>query len=156
MVAAFRTRSDASRPANITRLVVGLIWLAGAAFNLFVTLRMARPFEWLEESPVPLYRWFFRDVVGPNPEVWTVLLVAGEIALGVLTLARGGWARLGLAGGALFSAVLVSFGTAYTLIMGPYALLLLWLARKEYRHSPFDWLQERLKNRGRDSTPHPV
>lgn len=125
----------ASRPqwpgwANSARLVIGLIWLAGAAFNALVTLRMSRPFEWLESSPIPIYRWFFRDVAGEHPVVWTLLLVAGEAALGVLTLARGGWARLGLAGGALFSLFLFSLGTVYTLVMAPYAALLTWLAHR--------------------------
>lgn len=129
-----------SRPGwtNVARLVIGLIWLAGAAFNGLVTLRMSRPFEWLEASPVPVYRWFFRDIAGAQPAFWTLLLIAGEIALGVLTLARGGWARLGLAGGALFSLFLVSLGTVYTLVMAPYALLLAWLARRDTTPFPFD------------------
>ena len=105
-----------------------------------MTLRMSNPFEWLEESRVRVYRWFFGDVVSAHPAFWIVLLVAGELALGLLTLAGGGWARPGLAGGALFSALLFSVGSVYTLIMGPYALLLAFLARREYTGSPFDRL----------------
>ena len=123
----------ATQPARLeaARIVVGLIWLAGAVFNILVTLRMPQPFQWLEASPVPLYRWFFTDIVGDHPALWTLLLVAGETALGLLTLARGGWERLGLVGGALFSLFLVSFGTVYTLMMAPYALLLVWLTRRD-------------------------
>jgi hypothetical protein len=124
---------------NADRIGVGGIWLAGATFNALVTLRMERPFEWLEESIVPVYSWFFRDVAGANPQAWTLALIACEVALGVLTLARGGWARLGLAGGALFSLFLFSLGTVYTLVMGPYAALLGWMfwrdtRRGEHRH----------------------
>lgn len=124
--------------ANTTRIVVGLIWLAGAAFNAFVTMRMAEPFGWLESSPVAPYRWFFRDVVGPRPEPWTALLVAAEATMGILTMARGRWARLGLGLGALFSAFLFTLATPYTLVMGAYAALLAWLARKEYPTTPLD------------------
>lgn len=120
-----------ARVRQAGRVIVGLIWLAGAAWNALVTIRMARPFEWLEASPIPVYRWFFSDVAGANPRVWTLALVAGEVALGVLTLARGRWSSVGLAGGALFSLFLFSLGTVYTLMMGPYAALLGWLARRD-------------------------
>lgn len=124
--------------ANITRIVVGLIWLAGAAFNALVTMWMAEPFGWLESSPVAPYRWFFRDVVGARPELWTALLIAAEGTMGILTLARGRWARLGLGLGALFSAFLFTLATPYTIVMGAYAALLAWLARKDYPTSPLD------------------
>lgn len=131
-----------SRPAEIARIVVGLIWLAGAVWNLTVTLRMADPFGWLAEgSWFAPWRWFFGDIVQSRPAFWTVLLISGEAALGALTLARHGWARLGLAGGALFSIALFSFGTSYTLMMGPYALLLAWLARHQYHRSAIDHLR---------------
>lgn len=149
MITARNTTAPATGAANIARVVVGLIWLAGAAFNALVTLRMSDAFAWLEESPVPVYRWFFGDVVGAHPAVWTVLLAFGELVLGVLTLARGGWARFGLAGGALFSALLFSLGTVYTLVMGPYALLLARLARWDYPRSLFDRLRD--TKRGRDT-----
>src|SRR5215216_5780708 len=87
----------------MVRLAVGGIWLAGAAFNLLVTRAMEDPYRWLAEgSPVPIYRWFFGDVVGAHPAFWTVAGAAGEAGIGALTLCRGRWARLGLRGGALF------------------------------------------------------
>lgn len=134
---------------TIGRLVVGLIWIAGAVFNLLVTLRMERPFEWLEASPVPFYRWFFADVAGAHPALWTVLLVAGETALGVLTLWDGARARLGLAGGALFSAFLFSLAPPYTLVMGPYAVFVGWLARKPHSQS----IRQMLRQRGTQQEP---
>lgn len=150
------TTIGSASPANLARMAVGLIWLLGAAFNLLVTLRMPDAFGWLEESPVPLYRWFFRDVAGAHPAVWTVLLAGGEVALGVLTLARGGRAKLGLAGGALFSAFLVSLGSVYTLMMAPYALLLVYLSRKDYRRSLFDYLRRGFRQKGERISKHPV
>jgi hypothetical protein len=86
------------------------------------------------DIPVPVYRWFFRDVAGSHPRPWTLALVAGEAMLGVLTLARGHWSRVGLVGGALFSLFLFSLGTVYTLMMGQYAALLGWLAKRDTSH----------------------
>lgn len=134
-----RTQSRAAGPAaNAARILVGLIWLAGAAFNAVVTLRMSEPFTWLESSPIPPYRWFFRDIIGARPMLWVALLVVAEATMGALTLARGRSVRLGLGLGALFSAFLFTLATPYTLVMGGYAALLGWLARKEYPVSAID------------------
>jgi hypothetical protein len=114
---------------TIARRVVGGIWLAGAAFNAGWTLRQDEPWTWLEESRVPVYRWFFGEVAGANPAPWTVALIAGEVALGLLTLSRRR-VRAGLIAGAAFSAFLFTLDTPYTLMMGGYALLLAWLARR--------------------------
>jgi hypothetical protein len=114
-------------------MAIGLIWLAGAIWNLVVTRRMADPFGWLAKgSRFAPWRWFFGTVADSHRSFWLALLVVGEAALGVLTLGRGERARLGLAGGAVFSTFLFSLGTSYTLMMGPYALLLGWLARFRY------------------------
>lgn len=128
-------RHSLDLPAML-RIAVGLIWLAGAAWNLLVTWQMDDPYGWLADGArVAPWRWFFAEVVEAHPLPWTALLIMGEIVLGVLTLGRRSWARLGLAGGALFSAALFSFGTPYTLMMGPWALLLAWLARHDL-HRP--------------------
>lgn len=144
------------RAIALTRLVVGAVWLAGAAFNLLVTTRMSGPFEWLEDSPVPVYRWFFRDIAGDRPVLWIVLLAIGEATLGLLTLTHGRTARIGLAGGALFSAFLFSIGTVYTLVMGPYALLLAWLARKHYSVSAVTSLRHRSDGQGEGAKRLPM
>ncbi len=124
-----------ARGLAIGRVAVGATWLAGAVFNLTVTRGMHDPYAWLAEgSAVPVYRWFFGDIVAANPTFWTVALALGEAALGVLTLAPGRLATIGLAGSAVASLFLFSLATPYTMMMGPYALfvlLLLWA----HRHS---------------------
>ena len=129
------TNKPASAAVDSTRLIVGLIWLAGSLVNALVTTRMADPYGWLQDSPFRPYRWFFGEVAGVHPTFWAALLAIGELSLAVLTLARGRWARSGLAGGALFSLFLFASGLSYTLIMGPYALLLAWLALHSYPKS---------------------
>jgi hypothetical protein len=97
---------------------------------------MDAPYEWLADgSRIGAYRWFFGDVVGAHPEFWTAALVVGEAGLGVMTLSRGRWAVWGLACGAAFSAVLFSFSTPYTVVMGPCAIFLGWLAQEHLKRN---------------------
>ncbi len=120
---------------RIAHGIVGGIWLAGAAFNAVATLRQPDPYTWLEESLVRPYRWFFGEVATANPSFWTLALIAGETALGLLTLAGGKWTRLGLLGGTLFSLFLFTLATPYTMMMGGYAAFLAWLAWREIKSS---------------------
>jgi hypothetical protein len=121
---------------SIARAAVGGVWLAGALVNALVTYRMDAPYAWLADgSRIEPYRWFFGDVVGANPEFWTAALIVGEAGLGVMTLSRGRWTVWGLAGGAAFSALLVTFATPYTVIMGPYAIFLGWLAQEHLKRN---------------------
>jgi hypothetical protein len=123
-------------PREIIRLGVGMIWIAGAVYNAVWTLRHTA-FLGVEgiarDASLPIYRWFFGDVVSAAPEMWTLLLIAGELALGALTLASGRWARLGMWGGALWSLWLFPMLWPYTIMMGPYAMFLMWLARGDVR-----------------------
>jgi hypothetical protein len=78
------------RRAELARIAVGLIWLAGALFNAIVTMRMAESFSWLAEgSRFSIWRTFFKEAVTRHPRRWTMLLIAGEAALGLLTLGKG-------------------------------------------------------------------
>lgn len=131
------------------RMVVGLIWIAGAVYNALWTLRHTEFFgdEGIaRDATLPIYRWFFGDVVAAAPVAWTLLLIAGEVAIGVLTLGTGIRARAGLWGGILWSLWLFPMLWPYTIMMGPYALLLAWLARGDQDVSlrdlvgrPFQW-----------------
>jgi hypothetical protein len=131
MNAALGRRTGLFDFSGSVRKLVGVVWLGGALFNTVWTLRQSDPWSWLEESPVPAYQWFFGDVVSRNPGAWTIGLIVGEAVLGILTLLPGRRAKIGLVGGACFSAFLFSLALPYTLIMGGYALLLAWLARRQ-------------------------
>lgn len=121
------------------RLVAGAIWLAGAVFNAVWTVRRVDVYQaFADDSPLAIYRWMFGQVVSAHPALWTVLLIIGEALLGMLTLSRGTSAKLGLAGGAIWSALLFALLPPYTIMMGPYAILLAWLARGRYDASPRD------------------
>lgn len=141
--------------AQAGRIIVGLIWIAGAVFNILVTTRMERPFDWIaDESRLGVMRWFFGEVVSACPVGWTVLLAIAELAIGVLTLMKGQFAKVGLAGGVLFSLFLFGMATPYTVVMGPYALFLFWRTRKEYPETAWSYVRAWLHNRGEGTKPH--
>jgi hypothetical protein len=53
-------------------------------------------------SFIPLYRWFFTEVLALYPVPFILMLIGFETAVGVLTLSQGRWVKLGLGLGALF------------------------------------------------------
>jgi len=140
---------------TILRMAVGIIWIAGAIYNALWTLRHT---EFLgdegiaREATFGVYRRFFSDVVASAPVFWTLLLILGELGLGVLTLKRGMSARVGLWGSVLWSLWLFPLMWPYTLMMGPYALLPAWLLRAEQRFSVGD-LIARVAQRTRQPRP---
>jgi len=129
-----------STMASGCRMVIGLTWLGGALFNLTQTLRHPSVITdgLATDATFAVFRWFFGDVVGRAPAFWIALLVIVELALGLLTLGRGPWARIGLIGSAAFSAFLFLVIWPYTLMMGAWAILALWLLRYDHRSSILD------------------
>ena len=80
------------------RLLVALVFLGGAALNLAYTLpRAPASLEGLvATSFVPFYKDVIRAAVGWNMAAFTLLVVAFELAVGLLVLWRGPLARLAL------------------------------------------------------------
>jgi hypothetical protein len=121
---------------TMLRMLVGVIWIAGVAFNALWTLRHP---EFLgheglaRDASLGIYRWFFGDVVARAPTLWTVLLILGEIAIGTLTMSRGIRAKAALWGGVAWSLWLFPLIWPYTIMMGPFALLTASLLRDDHR-----------------------
>lgn len=113
------------------RMLVGLIWIAGAAVNISWSLRHPSAFSdaLATDATFSIFRWFFGDVVASAPTLWISQLIVVELGLGILTLSRGTLARIGLAGSAVFSVVLFFVIWPYTFMMGVFALLPAWLLR---------------------------
>jgi hypothetical protein len=140
----FEARHDRATGADLTRMAVGLIWVAGALFNAIVTLRVAQPYEaFAEDAHLWPYRWFF-SIVSDHPQFWTVLLIIGELLLGLLTLSKGIWAKLGLLGSVGWSLWLFPLLWPYTLMMGLCALVPLWLLRRSHDVSLVDLVRRRI------------
>lgn len=127
------------------RMLLGAIWIAGAIFNTLWTLPASfDAWEGLgEDATFAGYRWFFSTVVGAVPDLMTLLLILGELTLGVLLLSRDPWAEVGLVLSVLWCAFLLFIIWPYTL--STLALLALsgWLLRYDHEGSLIDLIRHR-------------
>lgn len=122
---------------NAARIFVGIFFIVMAvavngvlsilAPHLFVRLGADAPL-------IPLYAWFFGDVVAVAPQAVGVLAALGEIIIGALILSRGRRAKLGLIGAISFLLIITPVGI-WTLPNPVMAAGLAWLLTKDYPHS---------------------
>lgn len=86
-------------------IAIGLLFGVGATFNTLYTLSHSNEFygafaegAWFSPS-----RWLINNVVIPNATVFTIGLIAFQVALAVAILTRGDLVRTALIAGATFS-----------------------------------------------------
>lgn len=97
---------------NAGRIVFGVFFLL-MAWGVNLPMMLTNPNLYPAagaHSIIPLYRWFFTQVLARNPVPFILLLIAFETAVGLLTLSRGRWVKLGLALGAIFCLVVTWIG----------------------------------------------
>ncbi len=51
---------------------------------------------------IPIYRWFFTQILPLNPQFFISLLILYETCVGVFILCKGKWTRIGLIMGTIF------------------------------------------------------
>jgi hypothetical protein len=139
---------NAYRPTPVPtlgRLVLGVIWISGAIINGLWTLPAASDaWESLgRDATFAAYRWFFSDIVSVAPELMTVLLILGELALGVMILARDPWARSGLLLSVVWSVFLLFLIWPYTLSTLVLLVLAAWLLRFDHERAVVDLVRHR-------------
>jgi len=84
----------------------------------------------------PFVRDGWQRVVMAEPAVWGLLLMVGELILGILLLVGGRAARWGWAGVIGFHVLLMLFGFGFWLWSIPTLGLLLFLARRDLADEP--------------------
>ncbi|MDR7328342.1 hypothetical protein [Corynebacterium guangdongense] len=98
---------------NAARVFIGLFFIVMAVAVNWV-LAMTKPHLFVglgaDASLLPLYEWFFTDIIARAPQAVGILAGTGEIVLGVLMLAKGRWAALGLLGGIVFLLLITPLG----------------------------------------------
>jgi hypothetical protein len=126
---------------NVGRIVAGLFFLAMAlGVNLtLILVDVGFYVTYGSQALLPLYRWFFREVVALNPTFFAILLVAYEFTVGILMLNKGLYVRLGLAGGILFLLAITPLGLETLGNIGM-AVALALLLRQEYDRTLIDIL----------------
>jgi hypothetical protein len=96
--------------ANIVRIGIGFIYLAGAAVNAFLGLSQPQSYEpFADMTLVPLYRDLWQSLVVPYLGFWLALTIAFEVTTGILILSKGVRVKVGLGLGILFCLILVPF-----------------------------------------------
>lgn len=109
MIVQHQVRKIGGTGWNIWRGVVGVAYLVAAAFNLLFTLPRG-DLGWFAESAwVPFLQDIVRQVVVPNHELFMVLVVAFEVAVGALILSRDRYVDVGVGASVLWVLFLVPF-----------------------------------------------
>jgi hypothetical protein len=132
------------------RIFVGLFFLVMAiGVNIVLILIAPDLFVALgtDDALIPLYRWFFEDVVALAPPLFGLLAAAYEVAIALLMLNRGERVKWGLIGGIVFLIGITPLG-AWTLANPVMALALALLLRKEYDRSFAQMLRSVLASGG--------
>ena len=100
---AERSRDAPGTLARVGRALWGLVFLASGVVNMTVTLPNPDFYEvFAELTFFSFYRWLIVNVAVPNAGVVTALVVAFELAAGLLVLSRGRAVKVGLVGTALW------------------------------------------------------
>ena len=87
---------------NAGRIFLGLFFLV-MAIGVNVVLVLVAPDQFValgtNEAIIPLYRWFFENVAALAPPLFGLLAAAYEVAIALLMLSKGRYAKWGLIGG---------------------------------------------------------
>lgn len=116
---------------KIARIVFGIMYLGGALANITLTL-LNSPQSYntfADKALIPFYREAWAALAIPNMTLFISLLIAYEIALGLLFLVRRRFLTIALAGGALFCLGTVPFSLqvlSTNLPLGLIQVFLLW------------------------------
>ncbi len=122
---------------GVGRVFVGFFFLL-MAIGVNVVLVLVAPEQFValgtDEPLVPLYRWFFENVVALAPSLFGLLAAAFEVTLALMMLSRERYVKWGLIGGIVFLLAITPLGV-WTLANPVMALALTVLLRQEYRRS---------------------
>jgi hypothetical protein len=131
------------------RIFVGIFFLI-MALGVNVVLVLVAPDQFVvlgtDASVVPLYRWFFENVVAVAPPLFGLLAAAYEITIAFMILSKGQYVRWGLIGGIAFLIGITPLGV-WTLGNPIMALALAVLLRREYARSLAEMLRLRARPR---------
>lgn len=140
------------RPAALRtgRWATGFLFVcAGAGINAFYLLRGDDYARFADTSYIPFVRHTWRSLVVPNHELFIGVLVAFELAVGVLAVAGGSRTQLAYAAAIAFHVALLSFGWGFYAWSVPMVAALGTLLRAERTGSPAAAVLERPPVAGR-------
>lgn len=141
---------------NAGRIFLGIFFLI-MAIGVNVVLVFVAPGQFValgtEDALVPLYQWFFENVVALAPPLFGLLAAAYEVTIALMMLSSGKYAKWGLIGGIVFLIGITPLGV-WTLANPLLAAAMALLLRRNYERSLPEMLRSALRlGRGRGSEP---
>lgn len=121
-------------PGSLGRKLVGGFFVMTGGVHLGIVAadpEFYRPFA--DAALFPFVRDAWAEVVMARPELYGLLLMAGEIALGTALLAGGRAARVGWVGVIVFHLLLVLFGWGFLFWVVPALAVIVPLAVRDLR-----------------------
>jgi len=120
--------------SNIIRILMGVIYIFGAATNLRFALTNPQIYEdFAIFAIVPFYQTLWAEIVMPYVTIWILLVAVFEISMGILILSKGKLVKIGLLGVILFNLFLTPFWwSGWALINLSMALVQILLLREKY------------------------
>jgi hypothetical protein len=132
VVQPVRSAGTPSRAGAVGRRVVGGFFVAMGAIHLGIVSTDAQAYRhFADHGLFPFVRDEWREIVMAHPAVWGLLLMAGEITLGILLLVGGRAARWGWVGVITFHVLLMLFGFGVWLWSIPAIVILCALAYRD-------------------------
>jgi hypothetical protein len=136
---------------NAGRIFLGIFFLV-MALGVNVVLVFVAPDSFVElgtkDALIPLYRWFFKNVVALAPPLFGLLVAAYEVTVALMMLSGGRYARWGIIGGIVFLIGITPLGV-WTLANPIMAVALALLLSKEYDKSLLQMLRSLKGGRSR-------
>jgi hypothetical protein len=93
-----------------------------------------------DDALIPLYRWFFENIVAVAPSLFGLLAAAYEVTIALLMLSKGRYVKWGLIGGIIFLLAITPLGV-WTLANPILAVAMTYLLTKEYERSLLETLR---------------
>jgi hypothetical protein len=119
------------------RIFLGIFFLVMAiGVNVVLVLISPDLFVGLgtNEALIPLYRWFFENVVAVAPPLFGMLVAAYEVTIALLMFSKGRYVKWALIGGIVFLIAITPLGV-WTLANPILAVATAYLLTKEYERS---------------------
>jgi hypothetical protein len=120
------------------RMVWGIFFLGSSIFNLTYT-RVHPEFyqQFADMALLSVYTDFIEKIVVPNAEIFTYLLVVFELAVGLLTLSKNIFVKVGLIASIIFILLLIPVIPPYTFVNLLVVIIPGFLIRKQYKYNVF-------------------
>jgi hypothetical protein len=118
---------------NICRVSLGLFFIV-LALGVHIPLFISQPFFVYESGMgawIPFFRMLTETIIGLNPRLFGVFLIILEVLIGLLLMAKGVWAKIGIISSSIL--ILMSVPLDYSQIAWAVSLVgILFLMRLKY------------------------